>query len=146
MSPDTPMFGRITINANRISLGRCGTSMLLVRVAQQLRKIRPSDDTVIQIELSRNNLPDSTTFDKLASAERQLGERIITNMDAASPFPYITVGRVAEVMATPEYEAYDAICVPEKRMTLSQSDIDRIIQAYVKVAPDCVSHFPKWID
>ena len=146
MSPDTPMFGRLTVGANRVSLGRAGTTTLLIRLAQEIRKLRPNDDTVIQVELSRSPIPDSTTFDRLARSEQQLAERIITNLDAQSPFPYITVGRVAEVMATPEYEAYNEICEPDKRMTLSQEAIEHIIQAYTHSAPDCIAHFPKWVD
>lgn len=143
MSPDTPMFGRMTIGANRVSLGRGGTTTLLVRVAEQLRKLRPSDDTVIQIELSRNHLPDTTTFDKLARAEQQLAERIVTDLDAESPFPGITIGRVAEIMATPEYERMNEICDPEKRMLLTPEEINEITWAYQRIAPDEWPFFPK---
>lgn len=146
MSPDTPMFGRITIGANRTSLGRAGTTTLLIRVAEQLRKVRPSDDTVVQIELSRNLLPDSTTFDKLSRAEAQFAERVIADPTTASPFPGITVGRVAEVMATPEYEAFEAICEPEKRMSMTLEEIREITAAYSEVAFDCITHFPKWVE
>lgn len=145
MSPDTPMFGRLTLGANRVSLGRGGSTTLLIRVAEQLRKLRPTDDTVIQIELSRNHLPDSSTFDKLARAEQQLSQRVITDANAPSPFPNITVGRVAEVMATPEYMAYEAICEPNNRITLSENDIADIIHAYTRIAPECISYFPKWV-
>lgn len=146
MSPDTPMFGRITIGANRISLGRGGSTALLVRVAEQLRKIRPSDDTVIQIELSRNHLPDATTFDRLARTEQQFAERVITDPTQESPFKGITVGRVAEVMMTPQYEAYEAICEPEKRMTMTRDEILEVVRAYSEIAFDCITHFPKWVE
>jgi hypothetical protein len=146
MSPDTPMFGRITINANRISLGRAGTTTLLIRVAQQLRKLRPTDDAVVQIELSRNNLPDSSTFNKLAREEQQFAARVITDLDAPSPWPGVTVGTVARAMESPEYIAYNEICDPQKRMRLSDAEIQRIIDAYATLFPDCISHFPKWIE
>jgi hypothetical protein len=146
MSPDTPMFGRVTINGNRISLGRAGTTTLLIRLAQQLRKVRPSDDSVIQVELSRNNLPDSTTFDKLAREEQQFAERVITDRDALSPWPGVTVGTVALAMESPEYIAYNEICDPQKRIGMSDLKIQRIIDAYATLFPDCISHFPKWIE
>lgn len=142
MSPDTPLFGRITLNGNRISLGRGGTTTLFVRALEQIRKLRVGDDMVIQIEMSRGPLPDATTFDKLARAEQQLSERVITDTDAPSPFPGITVGRVAEVMMTPEYERMNEICDPEKRMTMTPQEINEIQWAYQKVAPDCWRFFP----
>jgi hypothetical protein len=145
MSPDTPLFGRVTINGNRVSLGRAGTTTLLIRLAQQLRKIRPTDDTVIQVELSRNNLPDSTTFDKLAREEQQFAERVITDKDAPSPWPGVSVGTVALAMESLEYIAYNEICDPEKRMGMSDSEIQRITDAYATLFPDCISHFPKWV-
>lgn len=140
------MFGRVTIGANRISLGRAGTTTLLIRVAEQLRKIRPADDTVVQIELSRNLLPDATTFNQLARAEAQFAERVIVDPTLESPFPGITIGRVAEVMATPEYEAYEAICEPDKRMSMTLEEIREIIRAYSEIAFDCITHFPKWVN
>lgn len=146
MSPDTPLFGRITIGANRVSLGRGGTTTLLVRVAEQMRKLRPSDDTVIQIELCRNQLPDSTTFDKLTRAEQQFAAQVITDLDAPSVWPGITVGTVALAMESPEYAAYAEICDPIKRMGLNDVEIARIVEAYSVLFPDCISHFPKWID
>ncbi len=145
MSPDTPIFGRLTLGSNRINLGRGGFHILMVRAAEQLQKHRIGDDTVIQIEMCRNRLQDATTFDKLQVIEQQLGAQIITDADAESPFPGITVGRVAMVMMTPEYVAYESICEPEKRMGLSQGDIDRITQEYHSIARDCFPHFPKWI-
>lgn len=146
MSPDTPLFGRLTVGGNRVSLGRAGTTVLLIRVAQQLRKIRPADDTIIQIELSRNNLPDSSTFNRQAREEQLFAERVIVNPDEMSPFPGITIGRVAEVIASPEYEAFNEICDPEKRMTLSPAEIEQIRNDYLAIARECFQHFPKWID
>lgn len=147
MSPDTPMFGRMTIGTNRVSLGRAGSTTLLVRVSEQLRKLRPNDSTVIQIEFSRSPLPDSSTFDKLAREEQQFAERIQTNPDAPSPWPGITVGTVAQAMASPEYEMYNEIASdPTKRIGMTQEEIDRIINAYGTMFPDCISHFPRWVE
>lgn len=147
MSPDTPLFGRMTIGTNRVSLGRAGSTTLLVRVSEQLRKLRPNDATVIQIELSRSPLPDSTTFDRLAREEQQFSERIITDPSAPSPWPGITVGTVAQAMASPEYEMYNEIAAdPNKRIGMSPEEIQHIIDAYANMFPDCISHFPKWVE
>ncbi len=146
MSPDTPLFGRMTLGSNRVSLGRGGFNILMIRASEQLQKHRVSDDTVIQIECSRNRLQDATTFDKMQVVEQQLATKVITDHSADSPFPGITVGRVAEVMMSPEYLAYEAICEPDKRMGLSMTDIEEILLAYHTFAADCFPHFPKWID
>lgn len=146
MSPDTPLFGRITIGSNRINLGRGGFSLLMTRATEQLQKHRVGDDTVIQIECSRNRLQDATTFDKLQVIEQQLGAQIVTDLDSESPFPGITIGRVAEAMASPEYTAYEAICDPHKRMGLTQGDVEDIRGRYELLFEDCFPHFPKWID
>ncbi len=146
MSPDTPLFGRMTLGSNRVSLGRGGFNILMIRASEQLQKHRVSDDTVIQIECSRNRLQDATTFDKMQVVEQQLATQIITDHSADSPFPGITVGRVAEVMMSPEYLAYEAICEPSKRMGLSASEINSIILNYHETFPDCHLHFPKWIN
>ena len=146
MSPDTPLFGRMTIGSNRINLGRGGFNLLMVRATEQLQKHRVNDDTVIQIECSRNRLQDSTTFDKMQVVEQQLASQVITDMSAESPFPGITVGRVAEVMMTQEYISFEAICSPDKRLGLTMRDVERIQLAYFQAFPDCAPHFPKWID
>jgi hypothetical protein len=145
MSPDTPMFGRITIGTNRISLGRAGTTTLLVRVSEQMRKLRATEESIIQIELSRSPLPDATTFDRLARQEQQFAERIETDPTAESPWPGITIGRVSECMASPEYEAFNEICDPEKRMLLTPEQINEIQWAYQRAYPDCARHFPKML-
>ena len=146
MSPNTPLFGRLTLGNNRISLGRESTSELLMRAAEQIRQNRIGDDTVIQIELCRNKLPDASTFNRITLLEQELAAKIITDAKADSPFPGISVGRVVEVMGTKEYEAYESICKPDNRIGLTEVDIIEIKVAYQTVAPDCFTHFPQWVD
>lgn len=145
MSPDSKLYGRLTVGANRSSLGHAPLNVLLVRASQEIQKAKHREEMIITLEMSPSRLPDSTVFDKAAVIEQQLSSSIITDADAESPFPGITVGRVAEVMMSPEYVAYESICEPEKRMGLSQPDIDRITQEYHNLARDCFQHFPKWI-
>jgi hypothetical protein len=146
MSPDTPLFGRLTLGNNRISLGRAGMTTLMIRATEQLRKIRVSDSTVIQLEMSRDKLPDSTTFDRAALQEHQFVEQINNNPDAESPYPGITLGRVAEAMESLEYINYAMLCEPSRRLGFSNLTIDNWREAYESKFPDCAHYFPKWID
>lgn len=145
MSPDTPLFGRLTLGGSKISLGRAGFNILMIRASEQIQKHRIGDDTIIILEASRGKLMDSSSLDRAAVQEHQFNENIITDSNAESPFPGITIGRVAEVMMTHEYVAYEAICDPTKRQGLSQVDIQEITMAYHSIARDCFPHFPKWI-
>ena len=145
MSPETLMFGRLTHGSKRINLGRGPIHIVLTRAVEQMKQLRKQDEMVIQIELGTSKLMDSTTFDRAAIQEQEFAQNIETDPDTDSPFPGITIGRVTEVMMTPEYNAYEAICDPLKRQGLSQPDIDRITQEYHSVARDCFDHFPKWI-
>lgn len=145
MSPDSKLYGRLSIGVNRTSLGHAPLTILLVRASQEIQKAKHREEMVITLEMSPTRLPDSTVFDKASVMEQQLSANIITDPDAESPFPGITMGRVSDVMMTPEYTAYEAICEPEKRMGLGQGDIDRITQEYHAIAKDCFPHFPKWI-
>ena len=145
MNSNTPLFGRISIGANRVSLGRGTLAAMLIRAAEQIKKARHKDDLLIRIELSPAKLPDSTTFDKSALLEQQLAEQTITDLSADSPFQGITIGRVTEAMLSPEYNAYAEICEPEKRIGLSDSQIRDIRQRWEAAYPDCASHFPVWL-
>lgn len=146
MNLDTPLFGRLTVSGKRITLGRGTISTLMIRAVEQVKQIRLSEDGVIQIEISKAKLQDATTFDKYSILEQQVAAQTMTNPEDESPFPGITIGRVAEVMMTPEYEAYEKICDPANRVGLTTWQILDIKSAYHSVALDCVEHFPKWIN
>lgn len=145
MSPDTPLFGRMTLGNNRINLGRAGFSILMIRATEQLRKSRIGDSTVIQLEMSRDKLPDSTTFDRASLQEQQFIQNLEVNPNDESPYEGITLGRVSEVMMSQAYENYAFICEPVNRIGIPQGDIFTIQEAYKVFAPDCLPHFPKWI-
>lgn len=146
MSPDSPLFGRITIGSARKSLGHAALSLLMIRAAEEIRRAKHRDDLLITLEFSPSKLPDSTVFDRASVIEQQVASHCITDLSAESPFPGITVGRVAAVMMTPEYAAYEALCEPDRRQGLTTPEIERIMADYFAVAPDCYQHFPKWID
>lgn len=146
MSPETPMFARLTYKGTRTNLGRAPIHVLLTRAMEEMRKIRKADEMVIQLEFGTSKLPDATSFNRITLLEQELAAKIITDAKADSPFPGISVGRVVEVMGTKEYEAYESICKPDQRIGLSQVEIDLIRTAYADKFPDCFAHFPQWVD
>jgi len=146
MNPETPLFGRITVGSNRTSLGRAALSEMLIRAMTEIRKVRHRNDIVIQIELSPAKLPDATTFDKHAILERKVAEQTTTDLSGDSPFPGLTLQRVADCMDSPEYEAYAHICEPNNRINFNSYQIDQIRDSYESAYPDCAPHFPFWVD
>lgn len=146
MSPETLMFGRLTHGTKRINLGRGPIHIVLTRAMEQMRQLRKQDEMVIQIELGTSKLMDSTTFDRAALQEQEFAQNLATDPNAESPFPGITIGRVTEVIMTPEYDAYAGICDPLKRQGLTLAEIANIRDAYWRTFPDCAPYFPKWID
>ncbi len=145
MSPDTPLFARVSLGNKRVSLGRASVSVLMIRAMEQMRKFRHSDDMVISIELSPSKLMDSTTFDRAALQEQEFAQQIVTDPKAESPFPGIKIGRVTEVMESPQYQAYERIREPTMRLGLDIRTIERIQLEYLAAFPDCAPYFPKWV-
>lgn len=145
MSPESKLYGRLTVGANRSSIGHAPLNVLLVRASQEIQKAKHREEMIITLEMSPSRLPDSTVFDKAAVIEQQLSSSIITDPNSESPFPGITVGRVAEIMMTPEYIAYEAICEPDKRMGLNSVEVELIRFTYQSAYEDCFQYFPKWI-
>jgi hypothetical protein len=146
MSPETPLFGRMTHNGKRINLGRAPTHVLMTRALEEMRKLRKSDEMIIQLEFGTSRLQDATTFDKMQVVVQQLAAQIITDVDVESPFSGITVGRVAEAMASESYANYSMLCEPDKRIGFADSIINDWRTRYSQEFPDCFPHFPKWID
>lgn len=146
MSPETILFARLTYNDKRVNLGRATIDGLLQRAREEMRKIRKSDEMIIQIEMATSKLPDSTTFNKSAMLEQEFQSLIKTDLDEDSPFPGIKLARVVEVMGTEEYERYQFICQPDNRMGLDSQTIEEIKSNYFGKFPDCAPHFPGWVD
>lgn len=146
MNPDTPLFGRLTLGSNRITLGRAGFTTLFLRAATEIQKLRVNEDVILQLEMSRGKLPDSSSFNSDAIVEQQLAAQIVTDQTVESPFPGISVGRVVEAMSSLEYEIYERFCEPSKRMGLKEVHWIDAVMNYQDKFPDCYPHFPKWID
>ena len=146
MAPDTLMYGRLTHKGKRTTLGRAPISTLMIRAVEEIRKLRKTDDTVIQIEISVSKLLDSTTFDSHALLEQEFATQLITDLDQESVFPGITMHRVGQAMGSESYLNYSMLCEPEKRIGFSNSHIEEWRERYRSEFPDCFPHFPKWIE
>lgn len=145
MNPDTPLYGRITTGQTRTSLGRAAISTLMIRAMEQIRKTRHAETLVIQIELSPSKLQDSSTFDRHSILAAEQAQLAVDSSSGESPFPGISLARVAEAIASPEYAAYEKICDPEQRIGLNEATIKSITESYSSAFPDCFSSFPRWV-
>lgn len=145
MNPNRTMYGRITINGKRTDLGRSEFTNMLIRATQIYQNTKATGgDYLMQIELATNPLLESTTFSHTQVLEQSLAAITITDDDSDSVFPGITIGRVKEVMATPEYERYAMLCDPAKRLGIEDDVIELVKGSYRGMFPDCAEHFPLW--
>lgn len=147
MNPQRSLFGRVTINGKRTDLGFATLNAMFIRAAQvyAATQSRGSEINII-IELSAAKLPDSSILNREAIIEQSLVAQIITDPDEESPFEGITMGRVQEAMASPEYQAWAQLCQPDNRIGIDQDEIIRIADAYRSRFPDCAPHFPRWVE
>lgn len=147
MNPQRALFGRVTINGKRTDLGRAILSAMFIRAAQVFTSTpSKTPDINIIIELSTSKLPDSSILNKEAIIEQSLVAQIVTDPTQESPFEGITIGRVQEAMASPEYEAWAHYCLPDNRVGVDPLVISVARGQYDIRFPDCASHFPKWIE
>lgn len=110
-----------------------------------MRSERFTDAQVGVIEFSFNKLPDTSALDRESQLMNELNSNLLTDPDEII-YPGVTLSRVWEVMQSPEFIAYSILCQPEKRIGVSQADIDLAIHAYRVTFPDCVEHFPLWVE
>lgn len=148
MNPERKVFGRMTVGKERITLGRAAFSDMLLRVSREYLKSQYRGEAPIVIELSQNELPEAFSIDKPPSVEEELFGRMVdqSEIQDEEAFPGVSVGRVIEVHESKEYERYALICDPAKRVGMDSQEVERIIQEYTDKFPDCVAHFPKWLD
>ena len=147
MNPTRKMFGRITINGKRESLGASPYPILIQRAIQLMDRSRVDGKEIfVTFEISSIPLPEASIFSRESQIEQSLASLMITDADEESPFPGITIGRVAEVMSSPEYQGYALVCEPDKRIGVPDSHIELLRTQYQLFAPDCFEHFPKWVD
>lgn len=67
--------------------------------------------------------------------------------ETPSPFPGITMNRLMEAQASPEYKAYLIFALhPDKRVGVSGDDIKDCRIEWEQAYPDVATHCPKWVD
>ena len=147
MNPQRSLFGRVTINGKRTDLGFATLNIMFIRAAQVYASTqsRASEINII-IELSAAKLPDSSILNREAIVEQSLVAQIITDPNEESPFEGITMGRVQEAMASPEYARWYQYCQPDNRIGVDNTAIAEASHAYKTRFPDCAPHFPRWIE
>lgn len=147
MNPNRGLFARITINGKRTDLGHATIHQLFLRAAQVYAGARVSgSELLIVLEASGAKLPDSSILNKEAIVEQQLLGHTVTDPEEESPFPGITIGRVQEVMASPEYIAWSYFCDPANREGVDHGLMVQVRHAYEHTFPDCVGHFPLYVE
>ena len=150
MNLDRKLFGRVTIDSKPISLGHATIVDLAKRLIEQYRLARasPNGKVSILVEISHDRIPELGLLDEEQQLLRQFNSMLNeSSLDEPTDWPGITMSRVVEVSAMPEFEAYKLLATnPNKRLGLTQLQIERIREAYRRAAPDCFEHFPKWID
>ena len=147
MNPQRSLFGRVTINGKRTDLGFATLNIMFIRAAQVYASTqsRASEINII-IELSAAKLPDSSILNREAIVEQSLLAQIITDPNEESPFEGITMGRVQEAMASPEYAEWYQYCQPDNRIGVGPAEIHNSRIRYRLKFPDCEPHFPKWVE
>ena len=148
MNPNRAIYGRLTINDEKKSLGRApGINEMLQRIQQQYLKSEYRGENLrLIVELSFEEIPQ---FESIMSRQQQLeaeAQSMMITDQSEEVFPGITLARVNEVYFSPEYKAYEHVCAPENRIGLDESEIARIRQSYAERFPDCIDKFPLWRD
>lgn len=147
MNPQRTLFGRISINGKRTDLGHATLSTLFIRAAQVYNSTQSrSPEINLTIEVSHAKLPESSIMNREAMLEQSVAAQIITNPNDESPFEGITIGRVQQAMASPEYATWYQYCQPDNRIGIPDADIINAEARYIEAFPDCAPHFPKWIE
>lgn len=67
--------------------------------------------------------------------------------ETPSPFAGVTMNRLMEAQASPEYKAYLIFALhPDKRVGVSGDDIKDCRIEWEQAYPDVATHCPKWVD
>lgn len=147
MNPQRSLFGRVTINGKRTDLGFATLNTMFIRAAQVYASTQSRASEInIVIELSAAKLPDSSILNREAIIEQSVAAQIVTDPNEESPFEGITIGRVQEAMASPEYALWYQYCQPDNRIGVDDDSIHSAQHSYEARFPDCAPHFPRWIE
>lgn len=146
MNPNRKLYGRITIGGTRSSLGYAEFSELMMRATHVYIKAKWSGNISVLLEVSQDQLPEQS----IQSEEERLNNEFFSQMqplDSESPYEGLTMGQIAEAMDSDEYKAYALVAShPEKRLGLTQRDLERLQLEYVQRFPLVAVHIPVWVD
>lgn len=146
MNLERDVYGRLTINGERQTLGRASVKLITQRFMEQYKLATYRGEKLqLIIEISDDPFTSASLMSREQQLEAEMQSLINTNQDDEA-FPGVTLARVSEVMATREYSDYEHICEPSNRIGVEPSQITSIRQAYTDLFPDCVQHFPLWRD
>ena len=146
MNTDRPIYGRLTVAGNKHSLGHAPNLFeAFRRAAVSLSNLRVTDAHTILIELSFSKLADSTILDRETQLLHEMKDHMLTDPNIEI-YPGVPLSRMHEAMMSPEYDAYNAVCQPDKRIGLDPETILQIKKSYEAAWPDCYRHFPLWVD
>lgn len=146
MNPERIVFGRVTINGDKTSLGRAKFVTLLQRLAQTFHsKEYRGGKLQLIVEISDDPLPVATIMSREDQLTHELQTHMVTDPDEEA-FPGVTISRMLQVIETTTYEQYNHICEPSHRVGLDRQTIQSIRDKYAEEFPDCVAHFPLWRD
>lgn len=148
MNPNRTIYGRITINGDRKSLGKTmSLNPMLHRIAEtyELTKYNGEDATIL-IELSYKEIP---RFESLLSREQQLEQESLALIADPSDEVFesgsgVTAARAAEAFMSPEAKEYAFLCEPQNRIGVPISHIEQIRETYKSTFPDVFPYFPVW--
>lgn len=142
MNPERIVYGRLTINDDRIDLGRASVRVMMQRFIEQYAKKRYDGEKLrLTIELADDKLT-TTILSREAQLEQEAQQLYVSPDEEV--FPGVTAARAMEVMDTPEYIAYAHICEPANRIGVPDDTIEQVREAYKSRFSDCFDHFPLW--
>jgi len=143
MNLDRIVHGRLTINDEKISLGRASFATMLLRIGEQYDK-KKYDGNQLRVIIEIGDKPMSET---LMSRDEQIAQEFasLPIADAGEEiFPGVTVAEAMAAMDTEVYQNYEHICEPANRMGMPDSHIQTIKSAFELNYPKLVGHSPIW--
>lgn len=151
MNPNRELYGRITLNGEKKSLGRAPSlNELLRRVAVEYTNHKYQGEKLVGIiELSYEKLPAEAT---IMSREDQLAHELMTHTKSYEEAKNdvmengLTWARMCEIMEHPEWDYYVRLCQPANRIGIADSEIERIRGVMQAAFDDDYKLVRNWID
>lgn len=147
MNRDRKLNGQIIIAGEAKSLGNADIFILAQRMIEQILKPRPGSNGVIDVQVRFSSKEITAQKSGLAVLESEFTTLLNNNINNDEEIaPGLTSGQLADIFLTPEYQAWSLLASnPEKRIGVSQEDIDRIRHEYATKYPIAYENdFPRY--